>query len=146
MFYGVARAKDDFQCRKVIHNSDNHFLWHDAVNGGDVTRKQFAFRGEEAPITLSENKWHRAERLHRRKEETVAFIARSSFAPIDRVPRMAHFVEVPKLFYGRHPKIGTRHIFRNTAPAKFDATGQPDFLSTRSCSRLERPALALALR
>src|SRR5947207_42506 len=92
--------------RKVIHNSDNHFLWHDAVNGGDITRKQLAFRGEEAPITLSVNEWHRAERLHRRKEETVAFIARSSFAPIDRVPRMAHFVEVSKLFYRRHPKIG----------------------------------------
>src|SRR5438309_880846 len=105
-FHGVARDKDDFQCRKVIHNSDNHFLWHDAVNGGDVTRKQLAFRGEEAPITLSINEWHRAERFHRRKEETVAFIARSSFAPIDRVPGMTHLVEVPKLFYGRHPKIG----------------------------------------
>ena len=36
----------------------------------------------------------------------VTFIARWGFAPTVRVPRMAHLVEVPKLFYRRHPKIG----------------------------------------
>ena len=38
----------------------------------------------------------------------VTFIARWGFAPTVRVPRMAHLVEVPKLFYRRHPKIGMK--------------------------------------